>query len=63
MSVWQNNSNNIPMEHRKHGIIDQGKYIKRASKSKWTDREYHVQDNADVAHKYVKMYCYTNQLP
>ena len=33
------------------------------SKRKWTDREYHVQDNADVAHKYVKIYCYTNQFP
>ena len=38
-------------EHRKNGVIDQGKYRKRASKRKWTDREYHVQDNADVAHK------------
>ena len=48
---------------RKHGVIDQGKYRKRDSKRKWTDREYHVQDNADVAHKDVKMYCDTNQLP
>ena len=38
----------------KHGVIDQGKYRKRASKIKWTDREYHVQDNAGVAHKDVK---------
>ena len=28
-----------------------------------TDREYHVQDNADVAHKDMKIYCDTNQLP
>ena len=28
-----------------------------------TDREYHVKDNADVAHKYVKMYCDINQFP
>ena len=48
---------------RKNGVIDQGKDRKRSSKRKWTDREYHVQDNADVAHKYVKMYCGTNQLP
>ena len=47
----------------KHGVIDQGKDRKIASKIKWTDREYHVQDNADVAHKDVKMYCYTNQFP
>ena len=30
---------------------------------KWTYRHYHVQDNADVSHKYVKMYCNTNQFP
>ena len=46
---------------RKHEVIDKGKDRKRASKIKWTDREYYVQDNADVAHKYVKMYCDTNQ--
>ena len=28
---------------------------------KWTDRQYHVQDNVDVAHKYVRMYCNKNQ--
>ena len=32
-----------------------------SSKIKWTDREYHVQDNDDVSHKDVKMYCDTNQ--
>ena len=47
----------------KHGVIDQGKYRKISSKRKWTDREYYVQDNADVAHKDVKMYCDTNQFP
>ena len=30
---------------------------------KWTDLQYHVQDNADVAHNEVKTYCYTNQFP
>ena len=30
---------------------------------KWTDREYHVQYNADFAHKYVIIYCNTNQFP
>ena len=29
---------------------------------KWTDRQFHVQDNADVSHKYLKIYCNTNQL-
>ena len=28
---------------------------------KWTDIQYHVQDNADVAHQYVIMYCNINQ--
>ena len=50
-------------EHLKHGVVDQGKYRKWESKRKSTDREYHVQDNADVSHKDVKMYCDTKQLP
>ena len=51
----------LSKEHLKHGVIDQVKYRKRASKIKWTDIEYHVQDGADVAHKNVKIYCNTNQ--
>ena len=30
---------------------------------KWTDRKYNVQDNADVEHNDVKMYCNTNKSP
>ena len=30
---------------------------------KRTDRKYHVQDNSDVSHQYVKMYCNTNKFP
>ena len=30
---------------------------------KQTYREYHVQDNADVSHQDVKIYCNTNQFP
>ena len=30
---------------------------------KWTDRQYHVQDNAYVAHQDVIMYCNTNKSP
>ena len=30
---------------------------------KWTDIEYHVQDNSDVANQDVKIYCNTNQFP
>ena len=29
---------------------------------KWTDRQYHVKDNYDVTHKYVRIYCNTKQL-
>ena len=36
---------------------------KVSTKIKWTDREYHVQDNDDVAHKDVKNYCDTNLFP
>ena len=50
-------------EHRKNGVIGQGKSRKRYMNRKCTEREYHVQDNADVEHKDVKMYCNTNQFP
>ena len=30
---------------------------------KFTDIQYNVQDNADVEHQYVKIYCNTNQFP
>ena len=53
----------LSKEHRKHGVIDHGKYRKGASKIKWTNRKYCVQDNSDVAHKDVKMYFDTNQFP
>ena len=50
-------------EHQKHGVIYEVKYIKISIKIKWIDKEYFVQDNSDDSHKYVKMYCYTNQFP
>ena len=53
----------LSKEHRKHGVFHQRKYRKIASKRKWTDREHHVQDNADVAQKDMKMYCDTNRSP
>ena len=53
----------LSKEHHKNVFIDQGKYSKIASKRKWTNREYHVQDNAHVAHKYFKFFCDTNQSP
>ena len=50
-------------EHRKNGVIDQGKPRKRFTEIKWTERRYHVQDNALVELKYIKIYCNTNQFP
>ena len=48
---------------RKHGVIDQEKYRKISSKIKWTNIEYHIHYNTDVAHKDLKMYFITNPLP
>ena len=50
-------------EHRKNGAIDQGKSRKIFMNRKWIERKYHVQDNADVELKDVRMYCNTNQFP
>ena len=36
---------------QKHGVIDQRKYKKWASKLNWTEREYHVQNDSDVSQK------------
>ena len=36
---------------------------KQLMESKWTDRQYNVQDNVDVAHQDMIIYCNTNQLP
>ena len=36
--------------------------IKRACKKYWTEREYHVYEDADVAQEYVKMFFNTNHL-
>ena len=47
-------------EHRQNGAIDQGKPRKRFMK-KFAERKYHVQDNASVELKDVKIYCNTNQ--
>ena len=49
--------------HRQNCAIDERKPRKRFMERKWTERKYHVQDNADVELKDVKMYCNTNQFP
>ena len=33
---------------RAHGLIDNGKYRKRASNRKWTEHDYHVHDRKYV---------------
>ena len=50
-------------EHRKNVVFDQVKNNKRFMERKWIDRQYHVQDNSDMAHQYGIMYCITNQFP
>ena len=44
-----------------HGLIDHVKDRKRASKRKWTEREYHVQENKYVQYKSVKISCDSTQ--
>ena len=48
-------------EYRKKCVFDQGKNNKRFMEIKCIDRQYHVQDNYDVAHTYVRIYCNENQ--
>ena len=50
-------------EHRQNGATDQGKSRKIFMKRKRIERKYHVQDNASVELKDVKMYCNKNQFP
>ena len=50
-------------EHIKYGVFDQGKNNKRFMERKCIDRQYHVQNNSDVSHQHVRMYCNTNQFP
>ena len=53
VSLAQEFKDHLKEEHRQNGVIDQGKPRKIYMNSKWTEREYHVQDNADVEHKDV----------
>ena len=63
LSLAKELQQHLTKEHRKDGAIDQSKYKKRLMELKWTERHYHVQDNAAIVHQYVKMYCNTNQFP
>ena len=53
----------LTKEHRKNGVFDQERRNKQPIEIKWIDRQYNVQDNADVSHQYVRIYCNKNQLP
>ena len=53
VSLAQESQKHQSNSARKHVVIDKGKYKIRAIKRKWTEREYHVQENDDVSHKYV----------
>ena len=37
----------------KHEVTDKGKYNKRASKQKWTETDYYIQEDDYVVRKYV----------
>ena len=63
VSLAQELQEHLEKQHRQNGVFYQGKNNKQFMQRKWTDRQYHVQDNADVAHQDVKMYFNTNQLP
>ena len=60
ISLAQEFKDHLESEHRQNGAIDQGKSRKRFMKRKWKERKYHVQDNASVELKDVKMYCNKN---
>ena len=63
VSLAKESKDHLEGEHRKNDAIDQGKSRKIFMKRKWTNRKYHVQDNASVELKYVKIYCNTNKFP
>ena len=63
VSLAKEFQHHLTKEHRKNGVIYQGKDRKRFMERNRTESQYHVQDNADAAHKYVRMYCNKNQLP
>ena len=50
----------LKKKHCKDGVIDQEKYKKIFMERKWTDRQYHVQYNADVANQDVN--CIVTQI-
>ena len=61
VSLAREFKDHLEEEHRQNGAIYQGKPRKIFIERKWIERKYHVQDNASVELKYVKIYCNTNQ--
>ena len=45
LSLAKEFQQHLTKEHCNNSVIDQGKYKKRFMEIKWTDRQYHVQDN------------------
>ena len=48
VSLAKEFKDHLEEEHRQNGVIDQGKSRKIFMERKWTERKYHVQDNASV---------------
>ena len=63
LSLAHEFKNCLEEEHRQNGAIDQGKSRKIFMERKWTKIKYHVQDNASVELKDIKMYYNKNQFP
>ena len=63
LSLAKELKDHLECEHRQNGAIYQGKPRKRFMERKWTEIKYHVQENASVELKDVKMYCNKNQFP
>ena len=63
VSLAKEFQHHMTKEHRKNGVFDQCKIKRRFMERKCTDSQYHVQDNPDVAHQDVRMYCNTNKFP
>ena len=61
VSLAKEFQHHMTKEHRKNGFFDRVKNNKLFMEIKWTDRQYHVHDNAAVELKYVRIYCNTNQ--
>ena len=50
VSMAKEFQNHLSKDHCKNGVTDQRKCIKISSQRKWTDIEYHFQDDTNVAH-------------